>query len=146
MSKELNKIIAREHKKYDSWIKNKKELPEQVVTRIWTGLLFLTQTAPKDSSITDNIVDIAAELSNIVLENISYYNKSKYENLINKNSVIHSSNPDEKKFRENLIMVCPPLEYVLDWYLETDEEVPFDLKNYSEMYSSLKGLLNKVEA
>jgi hypothetical protein len=146
MNNKLEKIIDREHKKYDSWIKNKKELPEQVINRAWTGLLLLTQSTSEDDSLTENIIDIAIELKPVISENISYYNRSKYESLINKNSPIHNSGPDKKRCRENLEMVCAPLEYILNWYFESDEEVPFDLKNFSEMYSSLKCTLNKVES
>jgi hypothetical protein len=136
----LDKFITSEHSKYDSWVINN-EIPSTVISRTWIHLLMLTQTTSKEDNLTELIVDLAQTLHPIVDHTLSPYNtRPKYEALIDLQNTIHSHHPEKQEYLNCLVFACPPLEYVLDWYSESDEENQFDLQKFNQLYKQLKSL------
>jgi hypothetical protein len=112
-------------------------VPHLVLSRASTGLLLLTQSTKKNQNLTEIIVEISI-LIDPIMQQIGKYNREKYENLMNINSSIHNRHFDEKEYITRIIAVCPPLEFIQTCYFESDEETPFDLNKFSELYSKIK--------
>jgi hypothetical protein len=69
---------------------------------------------------------------------LSGHRREKFNKIQDPNSDIHNSSYDEKRFYTNIAYVCAPLEYILNYYTEADEESPFDLRKFNDAYKKLE--------
>lgn len=118
-------------------------VPHLVLSRAFTGLLLLTQATSKDQNLTQTIVDISTLLDPI-MQQIGPYNREKYGHLLDINSHLHNRDFDEKEYVNRIVAVCPPLEFIQTCYFESDEDAPFDLNKFSQLYSKIKIEAEKV--
>lgn len=118
-------------------------VPHLVLSRAFTGLLLLTQATSKDQNLTQTIVDISI-LIDPIMQQIGTYNREKYRNLMNIDSSIHNRDFNEEEYINRIVAACPPLEFIQTCYFESDEETPFDLNKFSELYSKIKVEAEKV--
>jgi len=118
-------------------------VPNLVLSRAFTGLLLLTQATSKEQNLTQTIVDISI-LINPIMQQIGTYNREKYRHLMNISSSIHNRDFNEGEYINRVVAACPPLEFIQTCYFESDEESPFDLNKFSQLYSKIKSEAEKV--
>lgn len=120
-----------------------KDVPGLVKSRTWSGLLLLTQVTKSDQNLTDLIVQIAKILDPI-MQDIGTYSMEKYNNLTNPKSSLHNRDFDEQLYADRLVALYPSLDYILNWYTESDDESPFDILKYANLCLKMKAEAEKV--
>jgi len=130
-------------KKWKGTSRGNNVVPHLVLGRAFIGLLLLTQATKKEQNLTQTIVDISVLLDPI-MQHVGTYNREKYRNLSNIDSSIHNRDFDEKEYINRIVAVCPPLEFIQTCYFESDDEGPFDLNEFSKLYSKIKSEAEKV--
>lgn len=134
----LTDLVSSNFLKYHKWNeRNDTKPPYLVLSRAWTGLLLLTQATQKSHKLTNTIVDIARTLDPI-MDKIDVHSREKYNHLLDYNDYIHNRDYDKEEFVNRIVMVYSPLEYILHWYNESDQETPFDLNEYARLCGILK--------
>lgn len=127
----FHKFMNREQAKYD----NNFELAK---TRAWTGLLLLTQATKEEMGLTDTIIELAQMLEPVL--DLSGHRAKKFAHVMDPNSNVHNAEYEERRFADSIVYVCAPLEYILNWYTEADQEPPFDLGKFNAAYKKLEDI------
>jgi hypothetical protein len=135
--KSLDDFIFNKYPFYDS-INNNNKISSTIISSAWIGLLLLTQSTNKEQRLTNIIIRLGQTLEPLVKPNILSYNLLKFNTLLDENDSIHNYAYDNERYVENIIMVCRPLEYILDWFTECDDCPEFNLELYAENYLKIK--------
>jgi hypothetical protein len=135
--KSLDDFIFNKYPFYDS-INNNNKISSTIISSAWIGLLLLTQSTNKEQRLTNIIIRLGQTLEPLVKPNILSCNLLKFNTLLDENDSIHNRAYDNERYVENIIMVCRPLEYILDWCTECDDYPEFNLELYAENYLKIK--------
>jgi len=132
----LESIIQNSFSVFDSAVtKDLKGLPPLAKSRAFAALLLLSSVVKEDSRVTPEIVSkISLILRPVLGDRIT--SDSRYRSLCNPK--LYALRPDDEEYRIRVYMACGPLEYIQQWFFESEEDTPFDLQEYSELYSVIK--------